>query len=155
MTSLVINLCDEIFRFAMRLLFFAGIRASQTRHFRHCAVSFITSWSVLFIHCDCLFMGKNYNLVRVYCRTLANGSGAVKNSSKLPRSTDRKNSLSSPAMPLTTSQGERSRVTFHDDVKLSSNHRVGLMTSAVRAWQQQGLCRTKNSQVMSTKMINV
>lgn len=83
-----------------------------------------------------------------YCRTLANGSGAVKNSSKLPRSTDRKNSLSSPAMPLTTSQGERSRVTFRDDVKLSSNQRVGLMTSAVRAWQQQDLCRTKNSQVM-------
>ena len=54
-------------------------------------------------------------------------------------------------MPLTTSQGERSRVTFRDDVKLSSNQRVGLMTSAVRAWQQQGLCRTKNSQVMTTK----
>ena len=52
-------------------------------------------------------------------------------------------------MPLTTSQGERSRVTFRDDVKLSSNQRVGLMTSAVRAWQQQGLCRTKNSQVMT------
>jgi hypothetical protein len=92
---------------------------------------------------------KITNVLMGYCRTLANGPGAVKNSSKLPRSTDRKNSLSSPAMPLTTSLGERSRVTFRDDVKLSSNQRVGLMTSAVRAWQQQDLCRTKNSQVMS------
>ena len=51
-------------------------------------------------------------------------------------------------MPLTTSQGGRSRVTFRDDVKLGSNQRVGLMTSAVRAWQQQDLSRTKNSQVI-------
>lgn len=50
-------------------------------------------------------------------------------------------------MPLTTSQGERSHVTFHDDVKMGSNQRVGLMTSAVRAWQQQDQCRSKNSQV--------
>lgn len=53
-------------------------------------------------------------------------------------------------MPLTTSQGERSRVTFRDDVKLGSNQRVGLMTPAVRAWQQQDLSRTKNSQVKNT-----
>ena len=75
-----------------------------------------------------------------YYRTLANGSGAVKNSSKLPRSTDRKNSLSSPAMPLTTSQGERFRVTCHD-----GSSRVGLMTPAARAWQQQEPGRAKSS----------
>lgn len=52
-------------------------------------------------------------------------------------------------MPLTISQGERSRVTFRDDVKMSSNNqRVGLMTPVVRAWQQQDVCRTKNSQVI-------
>jgi hypothetical protein len=135
----------------MRLLFFAGNGASQTHRFRHCAVSCIISFPVLFLPLDCLLTGgkKITNVLMGYCRTLANGPGAVKNSSKLPRSTDRKNSLSSPAMPLTTSLGERSRVTFRDDVKLSSNQRVGLMTSAVRAWQQQDLCRTKNSQVLS------
>lgn len=45
----------------MRLLFFAGNGASQTRRFRHCAVSFIISFPVLFLPLDCLLTGeKNY-----------------------------------------------------------------------------------------------
>lgn len=101
------------------------------------------------VPCDCCSLPDSVPLKLAtfdVAPILANGSSAAKNSSKLPRSTDRKNSLSSPAMPLTTSQGERSHVTFHDDVKMGSNQRVGLMTSAVRAWQQQDQCRSKNSQ---------
>lgn len=50
-------------------------------------------------------------------------------------------------MPLTNSLGERSRVTCRDEDAMSTNLRVGLMTPAARAWQQQDASRNLNSQV--------
>ena len=51
-------------------------------------------------------------------------------------------------MPLTISLGERSRVTCRDEDAMSSNQRVGLMTPAAQAWQQQDASRNLNSQVL-------